>query len=605
MVPLALTEEEAEELAEDPGVAFVEEDVCVRASAGETERGTESTGWHKKEVKKIKKNRAAEEWNIRMIHGDQRKQEKKKVKRKIRIAVLDSGVDHANDIHLAETVSLVPGEEEMNPLFMDGTGHGNSVAGLIAAEENGEGITGVAPGSEIYSYRVLDDDNCAPVSRVVEAIYMAIDRKVDIINMSFGADMYSEALAQAVKDASDAGILVIAAAGNTGEKGVQYPAALEDVMAVGSVDKNGDVADSSSVGEEVEIVAPGELVRSTGVLGEETVSSGTSLAAPQVAGVAALIWEKDPDMPADFVRALLNESANGYGDQEQYGNGLVDARYALEHYEEFKKNYKKNKETKLEENKEKVLSFEDTGCVEGSWATTDHGELIPSGRINVQRGARFNDSRDYEESKDKFVFRGMIDNPWWHGYQETNYVAAYIYETKLANQMQYGGTVAVTKGLSGKVKKEIDADLAVLKDNWSKELALHKVTKQAKRDFVWGMAIHTLTDTFAHSAYIWGKKDKKWVHLVHKPENAYQKRQDYAVADTTKAYPERWQDARRAVYGAMCQYEKTAHPAGTYNEFRYVQDSDSYRLGNIYENVMAVAGTAAATKFLGSNHSTK
>ena len=605
MVPLALTEEEAEELAEDPGVAFVEEDVCVRASTGKAERGTEGAGWHKKEVRKIKKNRASEEWNIRMIHGDQRKQEKKKVKRKIRIAVLDSGVDHANDIHLAETVSLVPGEEEMNPLFMDGTGHGNSVAGLIAAEENGEGITGVAPGSEIYSYRVLDDDNCAPVSRVVEAIYMAIDRKVDIINMSFGADMYSEALAQAVKDASDAGILVIAAAGNTGEKGVQYPAALEDVMAVGSVDKNGDVADSSSVGEEVEIVAPGELVRSTGVLGEETVSSGTSLAAPQVAGVAALIWEKDPDMPADFVRALLNESANGYGDQEQYGNGLVDARYALEHYEEFKKNYKKNKETKLEENKEKVLSFEDTGCVEGSWATTDHGELIPSGRINVQRGARFNDSRDYEESKDKFVFRGMIDNPWWHGYQETNYVAAYIYETKLANQMQYGGTVAVTKGLSGKVKKEIDADLAVLKDNWSKELALHKVTKQAKRDFVWGMAIHTLTDTFAHSAYIWGKKDKKWVHLVHKPENAYQKRQDYAVADTTKAYPERWQDARRAVYGAMCQYEKTAHPAGTYNEFRYVQDSDSYRLGNIYENVMAVAGTAAATKFLGSNHSTK
>ncbi len=245
-------------------------------------------------------------------------------------------MDHANDIHLAETVSLVPGEEGMSPLFMDGTGHGNSVAGLIAAEENGEGITGVAPG---------------------------------------------------------------------------------------------------------------ELVRSTGVLGEEIVSSGTSLAAPQVAGVAALIWEKDPDMPADFVRALLNESANGYGDQEQYGNGLVDARYALEHYEEFKKKYKKNKETKLEENKEKVLSFEDTGCVEGSWATDDHGDMIPSGRINVQKGARFNDLKEdryvehYGKTKNDniYTFRGMIDNPWWHGYQKTNYVAAYIYETKLANQMQYGG----------------------------------------------------------------------------------------------------------------------------------------------------------------------
>jgi len=119
------------------------------------------------------------------------------------------------------------------------------------------------------------------------------------------------------------------------------------------------------------------------------------------------------------------------------------------------------------------------------------------------------------------------------------------------------------------------------------------------------MAIHTLTDMFAHSAYVWDKADHRWVHLVHTPENAYHNNPNYSVADKTGRYPERWEDARRAVYGAMCQYEKTAHPAGTYNEFRYVQDSDSYRLGNIYENVMAVAGTAAATKFLGSNYSTK
>ncbi|MBO5072217.1 MAG: S8 family serine peptidase [Eubacterium sp.] len=613
MAPLALTEEEAEELAEDPGVAFVEEDVCVRASAGKAERGTEGVGWHKKEIKIIKKNRAAEEWNIRMIHGDQRKQEtkrgkkKNKEKRKIRIAVLDSGVDHANDIHLAETVSLVPGEEGMSPLFMDGTGHGNSVAGLIAAEENGEGITGVAPGSEIYSYRVLDDDNCAPVSRVVEAIYMAIDRKVDIINMSFGVDMYSEALAQAVKDASDARILVIAAAGNTGEKGVQYPAALEDVMAVGSVDKNGDVADSSSVGEEVEIVAPGELVRSTGVLGEEIVSSGTSLAAPQVAGVAALIWEKDPDMPSDFVRALLNESANGYGDQEQYGNGLVDARYALEHYEEFKKNYKKNKETKLEENKEKVLSFKDTGCVKGSWATDDHGSLIPSRRINMQLGARFNDNENYKESVNKSIniFRGMIDNPWWHGYHKENYIASYIYITQVANQMGYGGTISAPKGLSVRAKNGINNDIAFLQKHWKDELYWGTVNAKAKRDFVWGMATHTLADTFAHSAYVWNKTDKKWIHLVHNEKNAYRKNRKYAVADKVTKYSERWDDARNAVEESIRRYEKTGHPAGTYNEFRYVKNSDSYRLGKIYDFVKDVAGVSVASGYKGSSCSTK
>ena len=609
MVPLALTEEEAGELAEDPGVAFVEEDVCVSANMGKAEGGTDDTGWHKKEVKRIKKNRAAEEWNIRMIHGDQTEQRKEKGKskgkRKIRIAVLDSGVDHANDIHLAETVSLVPGEEEMSPLFMDGTGHGNSVAGLIAAEENGEGITGVAPGSEIYSYRVLDNDNCAPVSRVVEAIYMAIDRKVDIINMSFGVDTYSEALAQAVKDASDAGILVIAAAGNTGEKGVQYPAALEEVMAVGSVDKDGEVVDSSSVGKEVEIVAPGELVRSTGVLGEELVSSGTSLAAPQVAGVAALIWEQDPDMPADFVRALLNESANGYGNREQYGNGLVDARYALEHYKEFKKKYKKDKGTKLEENKDKVLSFEDTGCVEGSWKTGKHGSLIPSRRLNMQLGAKFNDTQGYKVTAVTYIFRGMLDNPWWHGYHKENYVASYIYITKIANQMGDGGTISAPKGLSAMAKKEINNDIAFLQNHWKTELYWGTVNAKAKRDFVWGMATHTLADTFAHSAYVWNRTDKKWIHLVHNEKNAYRKDKKYAVADDITKYPERWDDARNAVEESIRRYEKTGHPAGTYNEFRYVKNSDSYRLGKIYDFVKEVAGTSAASGYKGSSYSTK
>lgn len=98
----------------------------------------------------------------------------KKEKSNIKIAILDSGVDYANDIKLEETISLVPGEEEMSPLFMDGTGHGNSVAGLIGAEDNGEGITGINPDALIYSVRVLDDDNKAPLSRIIEGIYYIV-----------------------------------------------------------------------------------------------------------------------------------------------------------------------------------------------------------------------------------------------------------------------------------------------------------------------------------------------------------------------------------------------------------------------------------------------
>ena len=117
---------------------------------------------------------------------------------------------------------------------------------LIAAKDNGEGITGINPNAEIYSYRVLGDGNKAPISRVVEAIYMAINHKVNIINMSFGISEYSEALEKAVQDAADAGILVVAAAGNTGSEGVQYPAAYDEVMAVGAVDKDGSVEQYSA-----------------------------------------------------------------------------------------------------------------------------------------------------------------------------------------------------------------------------------------------------------------------------------------------------------------------------------------------------------------------
>ena len=126
---------------------------------------------------------------MQMIHGEKGK---KSVKKKIKVAVLDSGVDDGNDLDLAYSATLVPGEEEMSPLFMDGSGHGNGVAGLIAAKDNKEGITGVNPNAEIYSIRVLDDDNRAPLSRIIEGIYMAIDQKVNIINMSFGVSQYSK-----------------------------------------------------------------------------------------------------------------------------------------------------------------------------------------------------------------------------------------------------------------------------------------------------------------------------------------------------------------------------------------------------------------------------
>lgn len=559
IVPLELSGKQAGKLEVDKEVEFIEEDNVVTASArGENEKCVykKDKSKHVKREKRMKKNNSSVEWNVRMIKAGKAE---KSGENKIKVAILDSGIDWGNDIDLAYQISLVPGEEEMTQIFMDGNGHGSSVASLIAARDDGDGITGINPNVDIYSYRVLDDGNEAPLSRVIEAIYMAIDQKVNIINMSFGLNEYSEALERAVQDAEKAGILVIAAAGNTGDDGVQYPAAYEDVMAVGAVNKYGTVEAYSSKGPEVEIVAPGELVRTTGFIGSEEVASGTSLAAPQITAVASLIWQKDPKMPAEFVRGLLDESANLYGKKDAYGNGLVDAEYALAHYDEYKKKYEKRtqagkKATKsrkqfIPENKSKITTFSDTGCVEGCWKADDHEALVDSSKYCVRAGARFPDltgnkkftydGRTYiykmgEETNasDTRKFAGMTKNPWWHGYYETNYIKAAIYATRMGDAIvQYDDYKKASNSINynhaGAMQESItklyenDTKNGINEKGWKYALwymksrnpnnsgaQSQKNTKGFKRAFLWGMAIHTATDTYAHSAEIRGNRIK-------------------------------------------------------------------------------------------------
>ena len=566
---------------------------------------------HSKKVKQYKKNKSDMEWNIRMIHGQQKRdvQNKKKVK----IAVLDSGVDYGNDIDLQDTITLIPGEEDMNPLFMDGTGHGNSVAGLIAASENDEGITGINPNVEIYSIRVLDDNNRSPISRVIEGIYMAIDAKVNIINMSFGVNTYSEALHQAIRDASNAGILLIAAAGNTGSQGVQYPAAFDEVMAVGSVDKRGDIAKSSAVGKEIEIVAPGELVRSTGMFGDLLVSSGTSLAAPQVAAAASLIWQKDLSMPPEFVRYIINASANLYGDREKYGNGLLYVDYALDNYQKLK-NFmeEENKGTEkfqpfLEKNSAEVCSFEDTGCVEGSWTIEQHEDMIPSSNKYLKAGAKFNDNKKYKVNS-AYTFYGMEAHPWWHGYyklkstgEKCNYISAYIYETKWANY-QLGGLPkpSLVKGLSVKQAGEIEKSLN--KINWNKELGTIKdknALKRAKRAFLWGMAIHNLTDAFSHSTYI--KIDGKYKYVAHGGSTGASA-PPHNTSSKKWAGKERIDAAKAATKLSYNIYAKSSISAGTFSEFAAARTAKGYKMANIYKYMREVAGDLIAGTYKNCNY---
>ena len=609
MAAVTLTDSEAETLEENPDIAFVEEDIEVKA-CGKSGKNQSVKQIHKKIENRLPKNKGKSQWNMRMIHGDKVTQDKfshlfkrkgKTEKKKIKVAVLDSGVDYWSDIDLAESLTLVPDEEEMSLLFMDGTGHGNSVAGLIAAKDNEEGITGVNPNAEIYSIRVLDNDNCSLVSRIVEGIYMAIERDVDIINMSFGVSTYSAALEQAVKDAEQAGILMVAAAGNVGDKGVQYPAAFDEVIAVGSVDKDGNLASDSSTGEQVELVAPGELVMSTGDFGDVRVASGTSLAAPQVAGAASLLWEKDPDMPAAFIRQILIESANCYGEHNKYGGGLLDVEYAWKNYNTLKKQYKKSNDVdtmEIPENREKIVTFDETDCVEGNWSLSkyskNHESMIPSKFSNVKKGARFPDEKTNKDGKDTrgtqlYVFQGMEHNPWWHGYfrlmyagkgkKLSNYVTAYVYETRLANQMQTKTTAAIPRGMQTDIANEIKNDIS--KINWSKQFG-SSITNGKKRAFVWGMALHSLSDVFAHST-----TDGLGERITH----------DNNRADNPSYYSLRWDCAVEAVTLALNNYSSSIYQSGTYNEFSPVKKQAQFMLINIYEYIKETGGVSVANTY--------
>lgn len=504
----------------------------------------------KKKVKEKSVKDSAVEWNIQMVNAEETS---KKAERKIKLALIDSGVDYTDDIDVKLRKNFVLGHEEVSILYEDISGHGTSVAGILAAKDNGEGITGINPNLELYSAKVLDEARMAPVSRVVEAIYWAIENDVDIINISFGTTTDSEELYEAIRAAYDAGILIVAAAGNSGV--VEYPAAYGEVIAVGSVDNMGNRSEGSAVGEALELVAPGELVLSTGAFYGVAVFSGTSMAAPHVAGIASLLWEKDPDCSADFIRFLLASTANLYGSPEEYGNGMVDYEAALSQYEALKDAYEELEvsgiatadyveladASPVEYNDSEIAVFEDLDYVEGSWNKAYHADIFTGkGMEDFQRltAADLAIVKLGAIAPDEYI-RDMRVHPEWHGFTSyqlgvnngegfSNYVSSYIYLTEIASAIFHGtDPKKVTPDIEIS-SKSVDIIRMVFRDNnkgivkynvndnngyttIAKELTWNQVmgnalnNKRNRAMFVYGMAIHTMSDMFAHSIKIDGK----------------------------------------------------------------------------------------------------
>jgi subtilisin family serine protease len=222
------------------------------------------------------------------------------------------------------------GAGDNNP--QDGYGHGTHVAGIAgAATNNGLGIAGVNWNAPLMVVRVLDSTGYGTDAQVAAGMVWATDRGAKILNLSLGGQAPSTVLEDAVNYAYNHGVLVVAAAGNYGGQGVIYPAHYAHAFAIANTNSSDVINSSSSYGPEVDVAAPGTNIYSTywtsGGSGYALLT-GTSMATPHVAGVAALLATLPQFDTPDKIRAALEYTALDLGPagwDQKYGHGLIQA----------------------------------------------------------------------------------------------------------------------------------------------------------------------------------------------------------------------------------------------------------------------------------------
>ncbi|THF74057.1 S8 family serine peptidase [Cohnella fermenti] len=245
----------------------------------------------------------------------------------VKIAILDTGISSHLDLNIAGGTNFVEGVTG----YADDNGHGTHVAGTIAAKDNNSGIVGIAPGASIYAVKVLKANGTGTYAQVIQGIEWAIENHMDIISMSFTGADESEALHQAIQEANDAGIVLVAAAGNlgAGTETEMYPALFDEVISVGASTQSNVRANLSSTGSQLDLVAPGVDIYSTSSNGGYEFRSGTSMAVPHVTASAAVLLSKYPEMDVAGIKNLLYSSATVLGTTHEYGHGLVNLAKAM------------------------------------------------------------------------------------------------------------------------------------------------------------------------------------------------------------------------------------------------------------------------------------
>ena len=271
-------------------------------------------------------------WNIRQINAD-KVQAAKTNGTGVRVAVIDTGIDYTHpDLAgvYAGGYNVMTGTEDP----MDDNGHGTHCSGILAATGSSRGIYGTAPGVRLYGVKVLAANGEGRMSDVIQGIFWAKNNSMQVASMSLGSSKDSQALHDAVDDASANGVLIVAAAGNSGVASgsgdtMGYPGNYDSVLAVAAVNKYNHRAFFSSTGSHLSVSAPGVNIRSTIPGAAYATYSGTSMATPHVAGVAALVYSAHPDWTNQQVRQQIESTATPLGNSWFYGAGLVNATAAV------------------------------------------------------------------------------------------------------------------------------------------------------------------------------------------------------------------------------------------------------------------------------------
>jgi serine protease len=262
----------------------------------------------------------------------------------VTVAVIDTGIAPVDDL---DPLRIVPGWNFISRTAdaRDDNGHGTHVAGTIAQSTgNGKGVAGMAPLARLMPIKVLSARGSGTSHDIAAGIRWAVDHGARVLNLSLGGGARSFAMESAVNYAHRRGVLVVCAAGNSGSRGVSYPAAYSGSLAVSAVGPQGRAAPYTTYGPQVALAAPGgdkSQGEEAGVL-QQTLAEddrarfayrwfqGTSMATPHVAGAAALVESLGITAPGAVERLLLSTAKTPpEANAEKYGAGLLDAAAAV------------------------------------------------------------------------------------------------------------------------------------------------------------------------------------------------------------------------------------------------------------------------------------